>query len=513
MSDIASLLDRTTPGDLPPLDVPELARRGRRRRARRRAMAASAATASVVVLGVAAVTVLGADPDRPDVAVPAVGPDGQPLTEPVGSWSRADDPPFSPRVDAFGGTLSDGRVVVWGGHADDGDGDPSGREGDAPTGFADGGVLDPATGAWDPIPAAPLPPPTVGGMFVTSAQLVDDRLAVVTGSTDGTLHAAVYDTAEGRWIDAPDQIDVLLTYDAMAWDGETLALVRTRPGGVGHAGDARLDWRADAPVTLRWRPGDDRWTAGAPAPFGLREHAGAAFDGGRLALWGGTGSTGSAGGTGGGAGSVANDGAVYDVAADAWTDVPEAPLPGRVHAATAWRDGRLVVGGGTDTLADAGEHLSDMAAWDPATGTWEELPAAPEGGLDDPYSTWAFVEGHAPPLVAASRSGSGEPEPRWFYGPDGWEQAPLGAVTDLGGLVVATLGHGNFGSVPFELEVRGGPDEWLDAAAGPFDNRMGAATVPTPDGHLVVVGGLEGADLELRGDAWVFDLTGGEAGG
>jgi hypothetical protein len=53
--------------------------------------------------------------------MPAIGPDGRPLTEPAGSWSRADDPPFSPRMDAIGGTLSDGRVVVWGGHADDGD--------------------------------------------------------------------------------------------------------------------------------------------------------------------------------------------------------------------------------------------------------------------------------------------------------------------------------------------------------------------------------------------------------
>jgi hypothetical protein len=129
--------------------------------------------------------------------------------------------------------------------------------------------------------------PRSGGAFVTSAQLVDDRLAVVTGSADGGLHAAVYDVVEDRWIDAPEQAEIPLAYDAMAWDGETLALVRTRPGEMGHIGEGQLDWSVDTPITLRWRFGDDSWTTGTPPPFGLRDYVGAAFDGFRLALWGG----------------------------------------------------------------------------------------------------------------------------------------------------------------------------------------------------------------------------------
>src|ERR687897_3457904 len=53
--------------------------------------------------------------------MPAIGPDGRPLTEPAGSWSRADDPAFSPRMDAIWGNAQRRPVVVWGGHADDGD--------------------------------------------------------------------------------------------------------------------------------------------------------------------------------------------------------------------------------------------------------------------------------------------------------------------------------------------------------------------------------------------------------
>jgi hypothetical protein len=65
-------------------------------------------------------------------------------------------------------------------------------------------------------------------------------------------------------------------------------------------------------------------------------------------------------------------------------------------------------------LSDASEYLGDMAAYDPATQTWESLPPPAEGGLGDPSSTSSFVEGEATPLVAESASGSGELEPRWF---------------------------------------------------------------------------------------------------
>ncbi|HSJ19980.1 MAG TPA: hypothetical protein VK964_05350 [Nocardioidaceae bacterium] len=495
MSDITSLLERTTPDDLPAPDIRSLAHRNRRRRARQRGLLASIAVVTVAAVVAATGTILSSGQDRPDVTMPAVGPNGEPLTEPVGTWSRADDPPFSPRVDSFGGALSDGRIVVWGGNADEGD-TPDGVE-EIPTGFADGGIIDPETGRWEPIPTAPVPPPTIGGAFMTSAQLVDDRLAVATGSVDGGLHAAVYDVAQGRWIDAPKLTDFALVYDAMAWDGETLVLVRTRPGATGWAGDSGLDWSVDAPITLRWRVGDDDWTTGTPPPFGLRDYIGAAFDGSHLAVWGGSDGT-----------STLSDGAIYAVATDTWERIPEGPLPGRVHATTAWSAGRFVAGGGLDRLSDAAEYLGDMAAYDPASQTWESLPPPPDGGLGNPLSTWSFVEGEMTPLVADSKSGSGEPEPRWFYGPAGWEQAPLGGIIDLGGLIVATLANGNFGSIPYELRVRVGPDAWLDAAEAPFDSRMGATTVATSAGQLVVVGGWEGSDLDPKIDTWVFDLAG-----
>jgi RNA polymerase sigma-70 factor (ECF subfamily) len=287
----------------------------------------------------------------------------------------------------------------------------------------------------------------------------------------------------------PEPSDVVAVRSAVA------ALPPRQPAALvlRYYGGLSLDWSVDTPITLRWRFGDDNWTTGTPPPFGLRDYVGAAFDGSRLALWGG--SDGS---------STLNDGAIYAVAADTWTVIPTGPLPSRVHAATVWSDGRLVVGGGLDRLVDAGEYLRDMAAYDPANESWKTLPPPPEGGLGDPQSTWSFVEGETTLVVADSKSGSGEPEPRWFYGPDGWEQAPLGGIMDLGGFIVSS----NFGSIAYELRVRVGPNERLEAADTPFDSRMGTTTVPTSSGKLVVVGGWEGSNLDPKDDTWVFDLAG-----
>ncbi len=498
MPDIAALLDRTTPDDLAPLDVDALVRRSRRRRTRRRAMAASAAAAAVVLVSAATATILGGGGEAPSVTMPATGPNGMALVEPVGAWRQAEDPPFSARTDAFGGALSDGRVLVWGGHTDSGD-DPDDPEA-VPTGFADGGVLDPRSGEWQAIPDAPVPPPTTGGASVTSVQLADDRLAVVTGSADGALHAAVYDVATGQWTGAPSQSAIPTVHDGMAWDGETLVLVRTRAG--------EGEWQVDQPVTLRWTPGDDRWVAGARPPVGVRNFVGTAFDGQRLALWGG--STASFIDDTGGY-DLFGDGALYDVASDTWQALPSGP-PGRTHASLQWSDGRLLVGGGIGTADEQGDYLPDVWAYDRGTGSWEELPPAPEGGLAG--GSWNhYVGGERRVVAAESQSGTSGPQPRWMLGHDGWEQAPSWGVLHMGDLTVATsVGWGNPGDEPFGVQIRAGRDHWLDAAPAPFVNRMAGTIVGTAD-RLVVVGGMQGHDIELTGEAWMFDLAASPAGG
>ncbi len=360
--------------------------------------------------------------------------------------------------------------------------------------FADGGILDPRSGEWEAIPDAPVPPPTTGGLSVTSAQLADDRLAVVTGSVDGSLHAAVYDVGTREWTAAPPPDEIPRVHDGMAWDGETLVLVRTR------AGEAA--WQVDAPVTQRWTPGEDHWEAGARPPVGVRNFVGTAFDGQRLAVWGGTTApfVGDVGPY-----DVLDDGALYDVASDTWHALPPGP-PGRTHASLQWSDGRLLLGGGIGTADQRGDYLPDVWAYDPGTDAWEEQPSAPEGGLSGgPWNR--YVAGEPSAVTAESQSGTSGPQPRWMLGHDGWEQAPSWGVMRMGDLTVATsMGIGNPGDDPFGVQIRSGRDQWLDAAAAPFANRMGATVVGTAE-HLVVVGGMQGAGLELTGDAWVFSLV------
>jgi hypothetical protein len=502
MPDIISFLDRATPDGAPPLDLDDLARRGRRRQQRRRATLAGGtaiATLAVALVALVAVVALRPDGDRDRTSLEAVpaGPNGEPLTEPVGSWTEAADPPFAARAAAYGGVLDDGRVVVWGGGDDSGD-SPDGSP-DASAVLTDGGIYDPDTDKWEPIPPAPVPPATPGG----GVQLAQDRLAIVTSDESDALHAAVFDVAERRWIAAPLQTDITHGLDGMAWDGETLALVRI--------GDPATEGRppADGPRTLRWQPGDDGWTAGSPAPLDLRSEAGAAFDGARLALWGGTSTDMTDLDHEGPDPDARADGAIYDLATDTWETIPTGPLPARIGPALAWSNGQLLVGGGTDRLWNPTGDLVDLAAYDPATQSWDTRPAVPAAdGSPEPWNVdVGEQEGHAQVIVATPETGDSD-EPQWFYGPDGWEQAPLPTVERLGDFWVATTpGQGNPGSGPFGLEVRAVAGQWLDAAEAPFGNRLRPTLVATGD-TLVVVGGYQAPYPEPADAAWVFDLAG-----
>lgn len=475
-SSVTDLLERTTPERLAPLDLDHLARRGRRRHRRQRAVRGAGVVAAVVVLATGVVSLTR------DGGGSEVGTAGSPaLTEAVGSWTQAADPPFAPRGGAFGGTLSDGRVLLWGGQLGSSD-EPA----------LDGGIYDPATGQWTTIAAAPLPALTTLSPHFVATALTDDRLAVAgTSRTDGRVVAAVYDVAEQGWYQAPP-VEGLgeLFHDSLVWDGETLVLV-TLGDGTG------------PPVLRRWQPADDRWTTGATPPASLHADAGTASDGERLAMWGPT--------------STGTEGAIYHVAEDRWETLPAVPLPGRLYATVVWSDGRLVVGGGTATVENPSSNVPDMAAYDPATSAWETLDGPPEGGIaSEPHAGCAcFDDGRYTFVVAnPGRPVSGD-EPLWYLGDAGWEQAPLRVLHRVGGVVVALSDLDFRGEHPFALQVRVERGQWLAAAEAPFGGRMSPTVVATGD-QLLVVGGLRpvpvagqsAADMQPYGDAWVFDLSG-----
>lgn len=245
MPEIAELLERTTPRQMPSFDLADLARRGRRRRLRTQVGTGMGAVA-LVAMAVAGLGLVGAGDQGQVVATrPPVGEVAQAFAAsdvPLGTWEQVTDPPFSPRTDPFTGTTSDGRVVVWGGSP--------GVEGVGTEGggtLTDGGIYDVDAGTWKAIAPAPVP----SGVSFHWTQLNGDRLMVL-GSTNGVeLLGAVYDLGSGEWteIDSPPTIE--LPAEGIAWTGDTLALVHL----------------ANEPVVERWSFQEGEWEIGATPPI------------------------------------------------------------------------------------------------------------------------------------------------------------------------------------------------------------------------------------------------------
>jgi hypothetical protein len=497
---ITTMLDRTTPNRLPPLDVDDLARHGRRRQRRSRAVLACAVVA-LVALSAAVLGAIEPDGRNPGRTATASPPDTVEIwSEPLGSWRQVADPPFSARWDAFGGTLSDGSALVWGGHAPGNDADH----------LLDGAIYDPASGEWTTIPAAPLPNPAV-----YYATLTDDRLAVVGtastpgGAQEGPTLAAVYDVAQGTWHEVPALESLTLERlgdDHAVWDGETLVVLRL-------AGDT------DAPVVYRWRLGDAEWEIGATPPFGTRAFAGLGFDGTQLAVWGGSTTERPPEDSTERDPGALDDGAIYDVGDDSWQELPDSPLSPRIVAAVVWSDGRLLVGGGTDALVDPmrddnpSSTLPDLAAYDPATESWETLDGLLGGGIGSAaHFNWDVIIPPSSFLVAPPWP-TDDDSPRSFLGEAGWESAPKWDLHRLGDDLVATDADALVidGPGAFAVQVRADANRWHPPTEAPFAVREAPTVVATGD-QVLVVGGLSAETgyptPPPPEDAWVFDLSG-----
>jgi hypothetical protein len=489
MPEIAELLERTLPASSAP-DLHTVGRRVRRRRRRRRGVVAGAALTVVAVLGAGIAVRQGDDAESQRVVT---RPDLRSLTEPVGSWHQAADPPFGPRTEAATATTDDSRILVWGGRTDRGDGTGGWQ--------TDGGIYDPVTDEWEPIEDAPLGE----DVFHATARLSDGLLAVVNGE-GSPVTAALYDISEQTWTALPATgIDGIVS--APVWDGTTMAMFRIMPTGG-----------EDQPLTLRWRRGDDTWTTGAPYPHGTREVPAIAATDEAFAVWGGTTSDDLGPNRpvlpGPDPGATA-DGAVYDLDSDTWQEMAPGPLEPRVNAFADWQGGELVVGAGSNDFDESETPLAPIIArYDPEADAWSQLPFPPDeivmndwGGVESPYFFLERTASEAITVVGESGMHSG-PAPRWFTLGGTWEEAPLYDLHDVGGALVATSATiDNPDDGPFVVSVRVGPHEWLDGAEAPFTNREEPA-IGIAGSTMLVVGGNEGLELDPVDSAWVFTVDG-----
>jgi hypothetical protein len=282
-------------------------------------------------------------------------------------WQRLGDLPLSPRAGPVVVTTSRGILVVGG---DVGDPCPPNADCAAVEATGDGAVLDPGTGSWKPIAAAPQDIPAYSRGVVVRNHLF---VRVDRDLLD-------YDLGTDRWRTARR---VSPWYDLEA-DGRRLVLC----SGSDESG-VRPDLVLDVST--------GRWSTLPPDPIGK------AFDRGVTAIPGGLVLTAHA--------LVANPGggdrptyllaARYDRSTGRWTRLPDATdmLGG---GRWAWTGRRMVAvaldatDGGGDPPGDYGRLIPFGGRLEPATGTWSRLPKPPR------YLTGGWVvDAVGGPLVAA----------------------------------------------------------------------------------------------------------------
>lgn len=103
-----------------------------------------------------------------------------------------------------------------------------------------------------------------------------------------------------------------------------------------------------------------------PAPIEGRFGPAAVWTGDEMVVW--------AGATQGSEGEMPlGDGAAFDPFTGTWRPLPAAPIEGRAYASTVWTGEEMVVWGGSSS----GQLLGDGAAYDPSTDSWRVLSPSP----------------------------------------------------------------------------------------------------------------------------------------
>lgn len=240
-------------------------------------------------------------------------------------------------------------LVVWGGALDDGF--------TRRTFQADGAALDPATGVWRPLPQAPLAPRTDHLTAWTGTELI-----VWGGTGDAGLlnDGAAYNPTTDRWRALPPGPLSPRAEAAGVWTGSTLLVL----GGADNGGP--LTDAAAYDPDGGWRP-----IAALPPEFaaGVEVDTRAAAVGAGAVAW-----TADRGGRG------LTAAARYDLAADAWS-----PLPDPLGAVASGLPLLIPDGDRLQGLRIAEDGVStELIILDPGAADWRATPTPPLDG--DPWS-------------------------------------------------------------------------------------------------------------------------------
>jgi len=194
--------------------------------------------------------------------------------------------------------------------------------------------LDPAAGAW--VEKAPMPTARSAGVAV----VLEGLIYVAGGRPPRGSDFAVYDPAADAWTTLPDLPSQRNHIAGAALGGEIYVAGGRLEGGFQSAATAVVE--AFDPATGTWRE-----RAVLPRP---RSGMNSVVANGCFHVWGGEGGAG-----------MFPDHTVYDPRADAWTQLPDMPIP--VHGVTgaAFVGGQIhIPGGGTAVGGSSGSRLNQV---------------------------------------------------------------------------------------------------------------------------------------------------------
>ena len=91
-------------------------------------------------------------------------------------------------------------------------------------------------------------------------------------------------------------------------------------------------------------------------------------------------------------GAAHADGAAYNPATGKWRTLPAAPIGANEGAANVWTGTQMLVWGGSNCTLCGGSEVGAGAAYDPATNTWTAMPGSPLLATNLPAGVWTGHE-------------------------------------------------------------------------------------------------------------------------
>lgn len=273
--------------------------------------------------------------------------------------------------------LPDGRVALLGGSATE-----------------VGRIVDVATGASRPIgpwPArANLQAPVLlndGRLFVSGGAYM---ACISPGCFTTVTDANIYDPATDRWVIAAFLPSARNYHSAITLrDGTVLVVGGCGGGGVGAAGC----YAGGSTEQLRYDPAADRWTGAGQTAIRHISPVMTLLNDGRVLVTTGT--------TRGTSDQPPTFGEIFDPATNSWSRTGPLVIARQGHTATLLADGRVLVVGGVDVVADLWATVASAEIYDPTTDRWSGVAAMEESRAA--HTATLLTDGQV--LVAGGRSG------------------------------------------------------------------------------------------------------------